>query len=327
MGITAWLFGRRSTGDRETTGTPEGAGEAFNEPFGDFLDLPSCKFFGPCSRSPNKRFTLGWRDGDDSGTQGGARRSGPGRYILVDGRSIIVQGRMQRPNDGKVADNGVFILNDWGFTSELSGVFSAFRHDGSKILSRRFKANLYNNGLSADGRLAVCQTCNSPGQGDSSILAVFDLVLGKEIAAWMPESGWANAYEFPPDNQTIKLGYPDGGTFTYSLHGEFLDRVNWANAELRKGNLFVVERLLKAAEKDCSPELAHMLIGSIDVALNAARLGDARTQAWAWRLRGMCFETQNDAAAALGCYDKALTFDPKIGVKRRADQLRKLFTK
>ena len=61
------------------------------------------------------------------------------------------------------------------------------------------------------------------------------------------ETGWAHFYEFPPDGQTIRLGYPDRGAFTYSLHGEFIDRVKWADVELGKGNLMMVERLLKSA--------------------------------------------------------------------------------
>ena len=99
--------------------------------------------------------------------------------------------------------------------------------------------------------------------------------------------------------------------------------MRWAEAELGKGNLLVVERLLKAAGTGCSRELAHKLMASIDLAIAAARPDDARTQASSWRLRGMCFETQNDPTGALDSYDRALASDPKVGVKRRADQLRK----
>jgi tetratricopeptide (TPR) repeat protein len=231
---------------------------------------------------------------------------------------------VERPNDGKVADNGTFILNDWEFSSELCGVFRAFRANGKEIVSRRFKANLFNNGLSADGCFAVCQTCNSPDPADSSILAVFDLMAGTELASWHAESGWATFYDFPADHRTIRLGYSDGSRFSYTIDGEFLDRVQWAEAELNKGNLLVVERFVKAADGNASPELARRLIGSIDVALRNARTDESRTRAWAYKLRGLCLEKQNELAEALRCYEKALALDPKIGVKRRAEQLRKL---
>ena len=200
MRLLSWLTKGRDIAEAPEQQAAEGS------LFDHFLQLPSYNFFGQRSLSPNKRFTLAWSDADESGLRGGARSSGMGRYLLLDGQEVILQGRMERPNDGKVANNGIFILNDWEFTSELSGVFFAFRADGTRILSRRFKANLYNNGLSANGRLAVCQTCNSPSSDDSSVLAVFDLSTGKEIAAWVPESGWATVYNFPSDHETIRLG-------------------------------------------------------------------------------------------------------------------------
>jgi hypothetical protein len=32
-----------------------------------------------------------------------------------------LEGRVKRPNDAKVADNGAFVLNDWLFTAEVAG--------------------------------------------------------------------------------------------------------------------------------------------------------------------------------------------------------------
>lgn len=40
-------------------------------------------------------------------------------------------------------------------------------------------------------------------------------------------------------------------------------------------------------------------------------------------MRGMCLEASGMPRDALACYDKALVLNPKIGVKRRADQIRK----
>jgi hypothetical protein len=71
---------------------------------------------------------------------------------LLDQGKIIAEGRMPRPNDGKVADNGTFVLNGWGAVEALSGRLSAFARDGSVIFERSFQTNLYNNGLSNDGR-------------------------------------------------------------------------------------------------------------------------------------------------------------------------------
>lgn len=161
MGVMDWIKG----GGRKAEVSKAHPDKALYKTTGSLIFINGRDFVGSYSRSPNGRFLLAWRDANDAGTRGGARSSGHGRYILIEDDVIVAEGRAERPNDGKVADNGVFILNDWLFFSErLEGVFLAFHKDGAPILSRRFKANLFNSGLSPDGRLATCQTCNADGE-------------------------------------------------------------------------------------------------------------------------------------------------------------------
>lgn len=79
--------------------------------------------------------------------------------------------------------------------------------------------------------MAACQTCNAPDSPDSSVLAVFDLRASREIAAWVPESGWASAYSFPAGNASICLLYRDGEAFDFGLDGHFIDREQWISAQ------------------------------------------------------------------------------------------------
>lgn len=325
MGILTWLFGDRSPKERARSNADAQEGVTHRFGSAEFLEIPSRNFFGLCSRSSDGHYTLVWRDGNDAGTGGGARHSGQGRYILLEGDRIVAEGRMARPNDGKVANNGVFILNDWEFSAELSGTFFALRPDGRQLLSRKFHANLFNNGLSADGHLAVCQTCNSPDTADSSILTVFDLVSLTEVASWRPESGWANFYEFPAGGRTIRLGYPTGGGFDYSISGDFIGRERWIDTQLESGNLMLVETLLKEAGEDPPLGLVERLIASIVTTLRSGSRADNRTKAWALKLLGMCYEAKSSPTQALTAYEQALSLDPKIGVKRRAQQLRTAF--
>jgi hypothetical protein len=252
---------------------------------------------------------------------------GPGIILVAERHIPHPAARLARPNDGKVANNGAFILNDWEFSNALSGTFFAFAPDGRTLVSRQYEANLFNNGLAADGGLAVCQTCNSSESQDSSILTMFDLVSGTEIASWRPESGWANFYEFPPGGQIIRFGYANSATFDYHISGEFTDRERWIDFELRHGNLLLVENLLKNMAANPSQAIAEKLLAGIDVALAAGPRTDSRTRAWGLKLRGMCFEAQNASSQALTAYEQALSLDPKVGVKRRADQLRKAITR
>jgi tetratricopeptide (TPR) repeat protein len=314
MGILNWLTDKGSAAPQQTPAAD--APVDGDDPFSSVIHIEALDFIGMCARSPSKRFTLAWVDG-------GPDQARAGRYLLLDGERLIVEGKMARPNDGKVTDTGLFILNDWGSMETLNGTFAAFGPDGRKLVSRKFSANLYNNGLSPDGRFAVCQTANAPGK-DGNLLTLFDLQAGKPINAWQPESGWASYYEFPADSQTIRLGYRDRGAFAYGFDGTFLDRMKWLAAGLQNGDIFILEKILAESEDQPGPDLAAQLLAVIHVALAGLRKDDAKTRARLLKSRGICLEALAEVKQALAAYDEALTLDPKVGVKRRADQLRKV---
>lgn len=313
-------FGRKS----QTDAAPSGRQTIRFDNDRKFLSIPAMRYFGQYCQSCNDRYVLTWRDSTDDGSQGGARQSGPGRYLLLDDERIVVDGRLERPNDGKVSDAGTFILNDWHFfSSELSGTFCAFRPDGAPIVRQRFEANLYNNGLSSDGRYACCQTCNSGSETDSSVLTIFDLSAEKEVSRFMPESGWANGYDFSKPG-LITLEYPDKAAVSYSLTGEFVDRGRWIEDGLSRGDLMVIGQAARDAPDPLSVELANRLIRACDVGLRDKMWRDPQWQAQGLRVKAECFDRSNRLPEALRCYQQALAANPKVGVKRRAQQIEKL---
>ncbi len=135
---------------------------------GDWIEIGSLGFCGQYSKSSDGVFAVGWGGhyGDKPGSLGG--------YVLVRNNCIVLTGVAERPQDGKVANNGTFILNDWLWDGELSGTFLAFSATGERLISHQFEANLHNNGISPDGRFAVCYLCNSP-HPDGGTLAFFNL--------------------------------------------------------------------------------------------------------------------------------------------------------
>jgi len=292
----------------------------------EFIDIPERNFFGECVRSPDQRYTLAWRDANESGSQGGARSQGKGKYIVLAGKDVIAQGAVARPNDGKIANDGSFILNDWGFGGGLQGVFLAFDCSGKPLVKRRFEANLFNNGLSVDGSTASCQTANAYEGEDGSKLTIFNLRTGVEIASWIPASGWADFYAFPADG-VIQLGYSKLGLFSYSWDGTFLDAEDWQEARLLKGDystvLMAVEFAIKSDDGQLEDGLAHRLLKSLDRISRQIPEADIQRKATLKKLQGHCWEAIGDLATALTAYDAALTINPKVGIKRRADQIRK----
>jgi hypothetical protein len=279
---------------------------------GHIVSVREIDFSGQCAQSPNGRFTLLWRDrytlNDD--LQGG-------RYVLIDDGRLVLDEAMARPQDGKVANDGVFILNDWGSSEGLAGTFHAFAPDGREILARHFTANLFNNGLSDDGCLAVSQTCNAPGSPDSSILCVFDLVAGQEVACWSPQSGWADAYEFPAGGDRVRMLRRDRAPIDYSLQGDFIDRRKWYRDEVTRGTFHIIKDALKEGEAVTGLNPGDLRRGAITAIDNP----DDRFKADSLRLLGEIEEQAGDDRAALAAYRQALAINPRIGVAKRAAAL------
>ena len=123
---------------------------------------------------------------------------------------LTVMGQVERPNDGNVADNGFFIINDWLFDDATKSIAYAFNDKGEEIFKKRFKANLLNNEISSTGHFAIFKTCNS-NTNDHSVLLLCNLN-SKQII-WKKHFGFQNPDSYSIiDNQFIKLHYKDKQT-------------------------------------------------------------------------------------------------------------------
>lgn len=329
MSLWSRLFGRRTPDARPVAAIATRPTPRPPEPVlhfgatGDrFVRIPSLDFFGLYCRSPDGAWLIAWRDGNDAGTHSGHRDTGPGRFYVFHGDELKAQGRAERPQDGKIANDGNFILNDWRFGSALNGTFCAYRSDGRLILKRDFAANLVNNGIADDGSMAVCQAANAPHSPDSSVLAIFDLRAGREIAAWVPDSGWADAYNFPLGDATVRLHYRDAASFAFSIDGDFIERNAWISDTARRGNIPVLHHLLREVDNAISAELTETILGGAQAAMVASGF-DETQRPLALKVCGLCQEALGNRQCALDSYDAAIALDPKIGLKRRAAQLRR----
>ena len=180
-------------------------------------------FEGSHSESPNKQFLIGWIDADLNTGIVGHRKSGNGKFIIIENGKIIFQSETQRPNDCKIANNGNFIINDWLFTDEYCGIFYAYDKTGKEILSHKFSANLKNNCISDDGKYAACDLANSNSQ-DSGALAIFDLQQGTLISKIYTEDDAGSLLSISSEDKTITFDYQVLGKFKYSFDGTFCIR-------------------------------------------------------------------------------------------------------
>lgn len=290
-----------------------------------FVRVKEINFFGQFSESKNKKFLVAWSDSDPLSRCGGFRDSGYGTYILAEENRVLLVGSAERPNDGKVADNGTFLINDWMFGEGLKGELLAFNKNGVQILKHKFSANLYKNGISDTGRFAICQLCNSDSS-DSGVLALFDLHTQKLLWKKIPETGWADSYEFNCDDQIIHLCYNNRGKFAYHIDGSFIDGNRWEAAIIEFASGFELHQLAK--NKISELELnrfgaeAEEIIQILEKALNRDLQQYPNEQASIYRTMGEFYEIQSEISKALQLYEKALQLNPKVGLKRKVAALK-----
>jgi hypothetical protein len=271
------------------------------------ITIDALDFVGQFAKSPNGQFRLIWSDRNPEGTIGGYRTEGHGRWALLEHDRLICEGRLERPQDGKVANDGTFILNDWMFGEGLKGRFVAFRRDGTVILSRDIAANLMSNGLSNDGQFAICQTANAPGSPDSCLYMLFDLTTAAEIARWEPETGWADGYEFDTVARQVLLIRRDAERVAYRFDGTMINREGWQARRVAAGDLIVIRSLLADASHVHDDDFVARIIAGLD---RAAQDYDVHARARALRIRGELLEETGDGTAALVAYEQALALDP-----------------
>ncbi len=290
----------------------------------NYLRIDRPNFFGQCHVSPSKRYILGWSDFHYESGIGGYREKGMGNYILIESGKLVVRGELERPNDGKVSDTGTFIINDWMFSEGLKGTFYVFSNSGEIIIKKLFKANLYNNGISADSKYAVCQTANSDYEPHSSILTIFDIHKRTSISEFKPQSGWARHYRFDSNNQIIELIYDQGRSYRYKFDGTFLDFEKWENDRKTYGSGYDLHSIAENQLKGLEGSELTTYSESIELLNGALEKGVSEyTQAKIHRLLGEIYNRCEKKEKAIEHLGMALKLNPKVGVKRLYDSLTK----
>lgn len=312
------LFAKRQAAPE--TSSPSLAGRLEIQEFGhNLVSIDALDFIGHQALSPNQRYRLIWADRTPDGSRGGNRSEGHGSWSLLLDDRIVTAGSLERPQEGCVADNGTVILHDWMFGEGLKGRFVAFTSDGTQLVTQQFAANLMSNSLSPDGKFAICQTANAPGSADSCRYMLFDLASGSEMARWEVETGWAERYEWDCIDRRVYLCMKDGERVGYDFTGTMVEREAWQLRRIGAGDLNVIQSVLVTTSANGQPFRSEIIAG-LGV---AARDGEIWRQARAYRLLGELHEQAGEIPQAVKAYGDALTIDPKVGVARRVEQLRK----
>lgn len=289
-----------------------------------FLTIRALSFFGPVIASPNKKYLLAWQDAHNESGRGGMRDSGHGQYVLLQDGSLKLQNRLERPNDGKVADNGNFVLSDWLFGEGLKSKFYAFNIAGETLAEISLKANMRDTWISQEGDFACCHTAISDDEEDSSALCWFDLRTGllifKKAWDWQPKT-----FEVDLQRRVLYLHFAGGEKIGIDESGTVLEKGKWLEMQIKafppNAILSVVSQEIGEEEdKAIVIEKLNLFAGILE------RLSNANVEKQCARLAkivGEMHERFGHQGEAVLFYDKALKLDPKIGLKKRLEDLKK----
>jgi len=320
--MLSWLFNQK----QEKIVTDEIKKTSFVKPVDNLFEfrhgmfhIKSINFLGRFSESPSKEYVLSWMSGGyESGQPYNAR------YVLVSKEQIILTGEFERIGTGGIADNGNFVISSFTSDNKPKATFHGFNKEVEKLLRQTVRARLYNNGISPDGNFACCQTCHSDNN-DANSLFFFDLSEKKLLWKGSPVGGQPDSYEFDTEKKLLYIIYEKYGRFAYDFSGAFLDKDKWENSYVNKidgYDLYLfVEKKFKELDEDVTLVKAKEILDLLDKSLKG--LTDNYAIASVHRTKGEIFEVLKDYDKAIEYYEQALSFDSKIGVKRKLNSLKK----
>jgi hypothetical protein len=319
MGIFSILFGKGDS--QHTTTLPQWRVDD------GWLTIPTLpQFFGKTSLSQDGRWTVAWCERNLAATV--ASDENGGSVVLLDnhtGRICQQIPDLERPFGAKVSDVGTFAVHDGLLGGGLQAKVLGYSVDGKELFHRQYRANVWTIGISPCGRYVAVQTLNSTDDG--YLFEVLDLLERKIQFSVDPDTGLVDDYRFEVSSeglQRVFVVHKALGEFAYDAKGAFLSALEFREALLTNGDF---SQKIRAARdlfsEDVSAEAARRTVQLADQALSQGALMQPSWAAMARRLKGEAYERLGDSASAIASYEQALFSDPKSGVRRALQRLRK----
>lgn len=286
-------------------------------PIKGMFSVRDLEFDGSFSRSSSGKWIIAWQDRDVKNKAGGCRTSGKGHYILYNDheKKITVYGKkLERPDAGKVLNDGTFILTDIRFGNELRSSIYVFNILGEVIFRRTFGANIAESVISPSGSKIALRFWGGSSP-DANKLYVIDLKTKKIILKVTPL--WNHRYRcfFSKGEEVLHIGTPFGN-FELDAQGYIKDLLAYYTGVLKKQDYpnarYIVKCYFDFAEY--TEENVNLVISCIDKGIRKNKqysnvADDLREKAKLLHKIGRNLE------AAQCCID-ALYLDPKIKVKQ-----------
>jgi len=209
-----------------------------------FLRISELSFAGEFVRSANEQYIIAW----------GKSLSKPCFVVLEHDSLLIVNRQLTKPEYGKIADTGRFIIHDTLTWETLSGVFYAFDKDSLLVprFTKKFTGNIDTNAISPDGKYAVCDILGTDTTSEKIVFINLDSreILWKKVSP----TGRPEAYEFDVDNKILYL-INKRGKFRYNFDGTLLDKEAWEQSQQEHADGFELARLAEKKLAECKRPL------------------------------------------------------------------------
>lgn len=277
--------------------------------------------------SPNNKFALCWQYSGEL-------------YIFEENKLVfkkkINTGIKRKPTIG---NNGNFVFVSYVDSEPPHSLLYAFNLE-KKLFAKKYKALISSASISPDGNYAICQTCNSDNN-DGDTLSFFDLNKNERLWKVKSEVFWTDELRFDIDNKKIWFINEEYGEFAYNFDGCFVDKDKYQLERRKKAEPWEVcneakelLREINGTELDTGKkeEILNQIFALTEEALQKLESQDpanrnTETESLAHRLRGEFAEYKDKLPEAIESYEKALSLNPKIGVKQRLNKLKKRLRK
>lgn len=270
-------------------------------------------FYGTVEYSRNNKFCILFRDGhwvDNKWKKGD--------LALIQGKKLLFKRKVERPNDCHVSDNGTVICCDWMKTEELSGKFLIFDSLGEEIFMLKTSANLGSSGISHDGKIAIFETHSSDTE-DGDKLFLIDIEEKQLINRFEAKCSFNNV-EIDTTRRRIKLLSRRHFLFEIDYKGNQTNKEDFENQILKNGS--IMDKLwLYNQNPDKEKGIEYLRL--LNLALTDSDACYSYGKDKLYRMLGEYFEFKGESMKAIESWEKALAINPKVGIKRRLDILKK----
>lgn len=272
-------------------------------------------FYGSDQYSPNKLYCVSYCDGyyDNDKWK-------DGDIALVKGKTLLFKKKIQRPNDCYVSNDGIVICCNWQNSDELTGNFLVFDTTGEQLFSKKTTANLGACAISNNSKIALFETHYS-NTDDANKIFLVDILQKQIIHKFQRPASFNNAF-IDTDNKRVKLINHKGFSFEIDFDGNQTNVEDYENQIMTKGSVYdqlclYSEKIDEVKFKD--PNYLELLQKALTDKDASYSFGKDRI----YRIIGEYYEANDDIPRTIENWEKAMQINPKIGVKRKLEAIKK----